>query len=266
MIYIFCALYKEAQPLIEHYDLHKCDEYSPFDSFIGDQIVLIISGVGKVRIASAVGFVFGKHKPSKSDFALNLGSCAGLMPGNAYLINSIHDVSSGRDFYPDMIYSSCIQEGKVITSDTVVNSVDSDNCLYDMEASAFYESASLYFAPSGISVIKCVSDSGIDNGVTAASIYEAISANVELISEYISTLISVSDQGLEYDSSELEQLLDEYSEELHTSEYMRIELKAIIKYCLLSKIDFEQLISVYLPVNDRKEGKRVLEKLYEEFV
>jgi hypothetical protein len=54
-----CALLPEAIPLIEDLDLQKQRLVSPFALFKNESHQLVISGMGKQNIATAIGFLHG---------------------------------------------------------------------------------------------------------------------------------------------------------------------------------------------------------------
>lgn len=270
MIIVFSAIYKEVQPIVETLNLNKTDEFKPFSCFENDSIKVVITGVGKLRMSTAVGYVLGRISLSEVSHVVNLGICAGDVIDKTYIINAVTDKETGLNFYPDMLFSSPFDESPIITSDKIASSSEMvTGYLYDMEASAFIQSSSTFLAPSKISILKCVSDNGIDNCVSLSldSVYELINKNKEEIVKYVSVL----DCSLNsYDSGKLDEsidlLVEKYSEKLFLSEYMRNELKTIIRFCKLSDTDFEKIVEDYLPVSNRKEGKVVIEKLYEQFV
>mgnify|MGYP004519430797 CR=1 FL=1 len=133
MITIYCALYAEAQYLIQHYELKKASVSRHFQVFVNDKknVRLVITGVGKMNATVAVAEISTIDPPAKDDLMVNYGSCAAeqmLMPGtksdggaalpvgSVIMVNKLTDVESGRTFYPDMIYRHPFAEGEVETS------------------------------------------------------------------------------------------------------------------------------------------------------
>ena len=72
------------------------------------------------------------------DYVLNVGICAGENKGRGYLINQVISMTSGRRFYPDILFDSGAEEKTVTTSPSVVTEVEND-MLYDMESSIICE-------------------------------------------------------------------------------------------------------------------------------
>ena len=134
MITIYCALYAEAQYLIQHYELKKATESRHFQIFFNEKwkIRLVITGVGKLNATVAMAEISTIHPPAEEDLMVNYGSCAAegmLMPGEGeggggacvplgsiIMVNKLTDAESGRTFYPDMIYRHPFTEGEVKTS------------------------------------------------------------------------------------------------------------------------------------------------------
>lgn len=134
MITIYCALYAEAQYLIQHYELKKATESRHFQIFFNEKwkIRLVITGVGKLNATVAMAEISTIYPPAEEDLMVNYGSCAAegmLMPGEGkggggacvplgriIMVNKLTDAESGRTFYPDMIYRHPFTEGEVKTS------------------------------------------------------------------------------------------------------------------------------------------------------
>ena len=134
LVTIYCALYMEAQYLIQYYELKKEPESRHFQVFSNEdkQMRLVITGVGKINAAVAVAEISTIYSPADHDLIVNYGSCAaenGIMsdgaelcggasvpPGSIIMVNKLTDVESGRTFYPDMIYRHPFAEGEVETS------------------------------------------------------------------------------------------------------------------------------------------------------
>ena len=86
MITIYCALYVEAQYLIQHYELKKATESRHFQIFFNEKwkIRLVITGVGKLNATVAMAEISTIYPPAEEDLMVNYGSCAAepmLRPG-----------------------------------------------------------------------------------------------------------------------------------------------------------------------------------------
>ena len=172
MIYLVTALYCEAQMFIEHFSLKKVMENTRFQQFASEsgQILLTVSGVGEIAAASAVSSVCAKDLPGSDDFLMNVGICAaqGGQDG-IFLIHKLTEQTTGKTFYPDMLYRHGFNEAELVTGMTVwkrhnsgrtadgvqLSGQDaaadgvrlSERCLYDMEAAGVYQAGAYFFAP-----------------------------------------------------------------------------------------------------------------------
>ena len=75
MIHIFCALFCEAQPLIQHFKLTELKQFDLFRIYQSEdkEISLTIAGVGKLNAASAVSYHYACINTNSSDIWLNIG-------------------------------------------------------------------------------------------------------------------------------------------------------------------------------------------------
>ena len=78
MIYIFCALYHEAEPLIREYGLKKKTDETCFPVFFSEEenILLTVTGCGMNAATAAVARICTKRTPQPADFLVNIGTCA----------------------------------------------------------------------------------------------------------------------------------------------------------------------------------------------
>jgi len=67
-----CALLPEAKALIQELGLSKQKIESPFALFKSESHQLVVSGIGKQNVATAIGFLHG-FAPSKNTAWLNVG-------------------------------------------------------------------------------------------------------------------------------------------------------------------------------------------------
>ncbi|MDE6568236.1 MAG: spore photoproduct, partial [Lachnospiraceae bacterium] len=155
MIYLFTALYAEADLFIKKYHLEKNLENTRFQEFYQEEygIRLTITGVGEIAAASAVSSVCSIYKPMKGDILLNIGTCAHLAgKEGVFLCNKIIEQATGKTFYPDLLYRHTLQEETIVTGMQPYNQEEHirHGNLYDMEAAAIYQAGSYFFAPHQI--------------------------------------------------------------------------------------------------------------------
>lgn len=196
MVIIVSALYIEAKPIIEYYSLKKdvLDKY--FQVFKNDDIVLIITGVGKINSSIAVSHLLTKYILGMDDIILNIGICGtkddNINIGNIFLINRIKDNETKRDFYPDILIEHPFEESDIETfSYPVVKPGLMSAKLCDMESSGFYQAASKYMQTHQIYLLKIVSDRiGVDT-IDKNLVYNVVKNNMDKIDKFINTLKSM---------------------------------------------------------------------------
>ena len=157
MLCLVIALPAEARPLIAHYKLKSVDGH-PYRLYAGDDLRLIISGIGKIAAASAVAY----QQALLSDLPaawLNVGIAghADAPLDTALLAHKIVDAASGKTFYPSFTSTPPCPT-------TLLNTVDqpetayANSCAYDMEASGFCETAQRFATGELVHCLKVVSD------------------------------------------------------------------------------------------------------------
>ncbi|MDJ0761532.1 MAG: hypothetical protein QNJ97_00970 [Myxococcota bacterium] len=190
---IIVALPSEARPFIDHFGLKKEPVLPSIDCFGNEDLLLAVSGIGKVRSAFAVGYTIAQFGQDALRYALNVG-IAGAHPnsganiGDLFLINKIVDTSSGRSFYPDMLLQTELNEKPVMTFDAPVMQPGSDmpdETLVDMEASGFFEAASRCLPPHRLACMKIVSDHCDIAGLTKQKVESLMHPHVETVNAYL---------------------------------------------------------------------------------
>lgn len=209
MITIYCALYAEAQYLIQHYELKKATESRHFQIFFNEKwkIRLVITGVGKLNATVAMAEISTIYPPAEEDLMVNYGSCAAegmLMPeegeggggacvslGSIIMVNKLTDAESGRTFYPDMIYRHPFTEGEVKTSVHVYTADEGTRDEEQMKMEAAGQTAQNEEAMKAEAAAPTVHD------MEAAAFYEA--ANFYYGPHQMIFLKVVTDHGIEKD-------------------------------------------------------------------
>jgi nucleoside phosphorylase len=143
MILIHTALFSEAKPLIDYFNLKQYDT-KPYKIFKNSSIVLIVSGVGKINTNNALDIVFEKYKFTN---AFNLGTAG----------SSNTDINIGDIFCTNQKIKN-IDFKELKTVDFAKKSIDKKVCLYDMEAKYFLIKCLNYLENKDIFVLKIVSD------------------------------------------------------------------------------------------------------------
>lgn len=268
MIYIFTALYCEAHIFIQKYNLIKNQENTWFEEFYNKtaSIRLTITGVGEIAAAAVVSSVCSLYKPAQNDLLLNIGLCAHTAQNNGiFLCNKIIEQSTGKIFYPDMLYHHNFSEGTIVTGMRLWNGEDYNNiiAMYDMEAAAVYQVGIHFFGPHQMLFLKIVSDKGFAEEVSKERTALLMEQYQDCIFDFIKQLFIIIQNDSCYKiqlPEKEERIVETFCMDLHCSKAMKDSMKQYIRYLILSNIDYISIIQdMYrenmLPCKDKKEGK-----------
>lgn len=196
MLIISAALYSEAKPFIEFYNLKKDLSYPSFQVFRKEDTALYITGTGPMEAAIITAAFLTRESPAAADLFLNIGICGSrrrdLPLGTPVLCNKLIEAETGRTYYPDVLYTHPFREGSIITScrrqtalpDSAEGSLMEDGFsnetgsisengfitsgatlpaekvlpFADMEAAALYQAGRYFFQPHQMFFIKIISD------------------------------------------------------------------------------------------------------------
>ena len=210
MVYIFAAHKGEVEHLIKKLSLGKRKISFPFLQYEGEEILLTITGQGQINASASVAATLQEEKAKKGDILLSLGSAALIlgknrtaseeMMGRWFWIQKLEQQSTGRCFYPDLLYKLDFPEAGLLTGDKILEfgsmgygeiSGNSDSkedivsegysdskedivskefsgfeklLLYDMESTAVFQAANFYLAPEDFFFLRCVTDFGVSPG------------------------------------------------------------------------------------------------------
>ena len=260
MLFIFTAMYPEAAPIITRLGLRPVNDERVFRIFRSEDIILTVTGMGKVTAAASVSHIISRYGTG-SDRILNAGICAcpdESVKSRIFLVNKLTDHDTGRDFYPDMLYDTGLPEKADVTFSRLVKSEDMEgsDSLFEMEASAVFETASIYTGPEAIVFLKIVSDAGDVSGLTAPVVQSLVERNLDDICKVVDLLLEQKKQITEPDEDLLK-----LAEELKCSEYMKNRLFEVAGYLRSEGKDIRNYISHDLPVRDKKEGNEVINEI-----
>ena len=244
MIYVFAAI--------------NC-EIAPLKQLESDDLKIILTGIGKVNAAFALGRSFpGKNTRSEhnNDVIINIGTCGASNLHGLFLVNKITDESTGRDYYPDMLRVKGFPEAHLITVDRVKTDPEPDT-LYDMEASAIFMAGSKIVSPDRMFFIKVVSDNGNVEGVTE----EGVSNMMNELLPQIKSLIDQILAGL--DHSTASPCYDDINQKLHSSASMQVQVCELMDFARSIGIDGSKLFEQEGAglISSRKEGKEVIARV-----
>ena len=276
MLYVFCALYGEAKPFIEKYELERDMSFSHYQVFGNADMILTITGVGVLPAAMAVTEVCTRIPPVSCDYLLNAGICGSIdsdvTAGNVFLVNKISDDVTKKEYYPDIIYKTGIPE-KALCTVTVPGYVE--GALTDMESSGVYAAGERFFSADRMVFLKAVSDMGDTENAPRELKERCADTLLEKAQVFINEALEQS-RGEIKDSLEqgkrgeddLAEKIEKLAEDLRLSATMNAGLKQLLRYMSIEGGDVRGLIGrIYeeeeLPVKVKSKGKRIYDGIYE---
>ena len=159
-VLICAALACEVKPLIDRYRLKRHDQFKAFPCYSNGEIALVVSGLGRVAMAAASAYLSACFVPlSDRSIWLNVGIAGhkDAEPGTSFLVDKVAEQCSRKTWYPVFSISNTNASAQLMTVDEPVSDYE-QNCLYDMEGSAFCETASRFSIFEFIHLYKVVSD------------------------------------------------------------------------------------------------------------
>lgn len=271
MIYIVCALYIEAKPLIEKYNLKKDNSYTKFQIFSNDSIKVVLSGVGKIKSAIALTYLMSNEKNDKNSYIINIGYVGTTLDnvklGDIFIPNKIISETNKKNYYLDMLYKHNFLEGTLHTYDEILYE-NRDSVEYvDMEAYGFYEAAACFFKRDRIFILKIVSDIILENKENRKILdfedYFSMFEIYKKIYSFLDELIFLAkiNENL-FSKNELD-FIENFEIKLKLSETMSYEFKNLIKYIKLRGIDIFKFFKKYedIEIKNKIEGKLYFEDI-----
>ena len=306
MIHIFTALYPEAKPLIHALSLKKRATQTHYQQFLSEEgdLSLTITGVGPMQAAAVTASVLTDYDAGAQDQLLSLGTAARLTtcPASMYHVNKITEAATMRDFYPDMLLNTGLPEASLITGAKLYTKQESGYAvdLYDMEAAAIYQAASMFLGPHQMNFLRIVTDDGLtqeemETGMTMRTVTNAASGTeskpavgteasaprslaahvTDCVEQQVDTIVTVVDKlralmaaeaaGHQVLTENEQQLVDKLIADAHFSKVMADECVQLIRYAALSELDWQQPIAALyaeglVPTRDKRAGKIILER------
>lgn len=282
MLEIFCALYIEAKPLIEHLQLKKTFCIKGHDSFmnVDASIRLTITGSGKINACSSVARVL--ETCHADTVVLSYGSCAYLneVHEDVYIAHRIGDIDTCLCFYPDVLYQTGIQECTFLSGSRLLSTKTNpresiicqndlkqqlltiqqqlqDVCVYDTETSAIYETCNQFLGPHQIYCVRFPTDTDASkvNIDDICKKSEAVYAKVERL---ITILVERKQQNIT-ESIEETNIRIAFEQHIYATKAMQQQIQQMIKYCKIMGIEYMQFMQMYmqLEVTSKQEGKQI---------
>lgn len=258
-IIFVCALLIEALPIIQRFNLKPLPLLNRFRVYAEDEYVLIISGTGKIKSAIATALIL-KENHTQDLHIINFGFCGSLSDpiGSVALIHKIKDNETNHSFYPDILLKSKIKQKRLVTSSQLVlKHHSSENLLYDMEGSAFFESAQFFLPFHQIHLLKVVSDNLDQTKLDKSKMQKILENSLQEIEAYLFAL-KKSETLSSFFSFTEEQLIQNLFSKIHLTVTEQNEFKNHVWDILVQKEitlkEFMQKIDLILEFkNNQKE-------------
>lgn len=265
MLYFSVALYPEAAPVIKRFSM------KPAGGRLGslyrsEDALLVLTGSGLLAASAALSEALTLFPPSSDDILINLGICGAPegfgRQGEWFRISKITDAGTGRDFYPELLFTSPLREA---TLRTVAASEASPVTLTDMEAASVFQTAQAFFPPERMLFYKGISDFGIEAGgrLDAASVTESVASVLPFVLSEAETVSSLPKETASL-SAETEQAVAELSKRIDASASMEHEIRLLAVYRTYRSGDAAEVIMAFcagIPESvTRREGKKILEQ------
>lgn len=195
-------------------------------------IVVVVSGIGKVAMAGAVAYTMAQFGDSAQPVLLNLGVAGhrNQSIGSCFLADKIIDAETGRRFYPQLPFDLPCRTLPLKTL-SKADAGYADDCLCDMEASAFYEIATKFGSGELIHCLKVVSDnaeSPLEN-INEQSVAAWVEANLAVVEELIAALRRLRQSLPAADNDLYRQLLGRF----HFTASNAVKLQSLLHRCQL---------------------------------
>ena len=197
MINIIAATQGEAEPVISALKVKR--QSTTLNCYQTDDINLVVCGIGKCNTATACGWLAHYCQTtatdgSQSDAWLNLGIAGHQTAelGKCLVAHKITDLACEKVWFPHRVFTNTASADLVTVDQPLAGYIP--DCLHDMEASAFVESARKFSDAELVQSLKIISDntanplSKVDKGMAR----KLIANNINSILECIDTLRTLS--------------------------------------------------------------------------
>ncbi|PPK73844.1 nucleoside phosphorylase [Methylobacter tundripaludum] len=212
-IFIYAALPCEAKPLVEHFNLKKETPVQPFAVYLGRDICLTVTGLGKSAMAAGVAYTHALFAAVEHPVLVNIG-IAGHKDhalGSLFLIDKITDIDSLKSYYPPLVFTPPCPTAAIQTVSRPQIDYDPHH-LCDMEASAFYEIAVRFSSGELIHCLKVISDNALSpaENIQPKQVSQLIAAHVATIEALLAELRRLAELITAPEPAQFERLIQRY--------------------------------------------------------
>ncbi|MDQ2084925.1 nucleoside phosphorylase [Herbivorax sp. ANBcel31] len=267
MIFIVTALMIEAEPLIKHFKLKKDMNVHAFPVYKNCHIVLIISGIGKIKSAMATMHLLSIYKTTSKDVLLNVGFCGTgnteYSLGTLIAANKITDMDTKKDYYPDVFINKNLPFTALCCYSKPVKDVKKD-IFCDMESAGIMEAGQKFYYAHQVILLKIISDYLSPENLNKDKLKSFVKMNLPLIELIIqkAARLNNSFKGVSLDENEVT-ILNTVSQNLRFSKVMEKTLYKDMIKAKIKDIDIYNKINLFskTTVNSKREGKKIFEEI-----
>ena len=133
--------------------------FQEFSVYRHGDYCLTVTGLGKTAMAAGIAYTLALVGKNKNPVLLNIGVAGHRKHpvGEIFIAEKITDADSGRNYYPQIVYDAPCHTESICTVSKPHDHYE-QKLLYDMEGSAFYETAIRFTTSELIQCLKVISD------------------------------------------------------------------------------------------------------------
>ncbi len=210
MICFVTAFPAEAKPMIKRYGF-KAFQSNPFPIYESDIGFLVISGMGKKSAAKAVSHLATLYPANSIWINIGVAGHRDAEIGTAFLAHKIVDLKTGKNWYPQILFSPKCKTATVITVDQCETGYAQD-AAYDMEVAGFYEEAARFSTAELIHSFKVISDNVVSPvaKISPKLAETLIEKNLEALNHLVEELTALRETLPTHDPNLLKEFLDRW--------------------------------------------------------
>ena len=246
MIYLTTALACEAKPLVDFYRLKKETASNAFPCYRSEEMGLVVSGMGRIAMAAATAYLGAYYRANAGiSIWLNVGVAghSTLEPGSAVLVDKVTEHGTTKHWYPLFVKMPALPSCSLTTVDTPEKTYVMQT-LYDMEGSAFIETAARFTHFEFVHLYKVVSDNA-DSGIAHI--------NKQFVSQVIENKTEEIDQLIQALKKQREQVVDVYPDHL---DYERLLKQASFSFSQQQQL--KRLLQRFYSLNNAEKLENII--------
>lgn len=262
---ICVALSCEARPLLDFYQLKKDIRATVFDLYCHRELplALLVTGVGKLKMAAAVAWVYQYLGLSQEARYINIGIAGSrhFSLGDVIIAEKIIDSSAGRVYFPFIADQPFDRLACVSSYDRPVSEYPEQGVV-DMEAAAFFVSAGLFVTIEHLLCIKIVSDTPLHSchSLSKSDVMRFIDDRMVFIDGRIQSFLSKISNAQSV-LTNLQQNFESLIKRWHFTEYQKNSLRQLLRRWHVLVPDENPVAFCYHQPNSAKVLELMMQRL-----